>query len=116
MSNLVLKPTQKRDCDRLEDSFVNMFDRLGNCVDTLIDEKKTKMNVVGSVFGFGISLTKLTFNVAGYAIKNTPKAVVAVAAVKKEIVSTIEDEIYTHQKQQKEDALNEKIRLLKAKR
>jgi hypothetical protein len=116
MSDLVVKPIKKSDCDILEDSFVNVFDRLGNCVDTLVDEKKTKMNVVGSVFGFGMSLTKLTLNVAGCAIKNTPKAIVSVAAVKREIVTTIEDEVHNYQKKQKEDALNKKIKLLKAKK
>ncbi|MDQ7060904.1 MAG: hypothetical protein Q9M43_07085 [Sulfurimonas sp.] len=44
------------------------------------------MNVVGSIFTFGFSLTKLTFNVAGCAIKNAPKAVVAVAALKREMI------------------------------
>ena len=40
---------------------------------------------------------------------------VAVAAVKREIVNTIEEEVRETQKQYKEDALNEKIKQLRLK-
>ena len=80
-----------------------------NCLNTVVDDKKTKMNVVGSIFKFGISLTKLTANVAGCAIKNTPKAVVAIAAIKRDIVDDIDSEYTQYQKKLKEDALNKKI-------
>jgi len=103
------------DCDFLVDEVEHTFDSLGNCFDTMIDEKKTKMNVVGSIFSFGFSLTKLTLNVAGCAIKNAPKAVVAVAAVKREIIDAGTQEWNQYQKELKEDALNEKIKQLKYK-
>ena len=116
MKDLALIPQDNpSDCDFLIDEVEHTFDSLGNCFDTMIDERKTKMNVVGSIFSFGFSLTKLTFNVAGCAIKNAPKAVVAVAAVKREIIDAGTQEWNQYQKELKEDALSEKIKQLKYK-
>ena len=116
MKNLtVLEENKPNDCDVLMGKLDHTLDDLVNCFETAFDEKKTKMNVVGSIFGFGASLTKLTLNVAGCAIKNTPKAVVAVAAVKREIVADLENEWNQHKKEQQEEALNEKIRNLQLK-
>ncbi|MDF1884129.1 hypothetical protein JHD49_09275 [Sulfurimonas sp. SAG-AH-194-C21] len=115
MSNLIIRK-QKSDCDVILANTENVFKDLGNCFDTALDERKTKMNVVGSIFGVLGSLTKLTFNVTSCAIKNAPKAVVAVAAAKRELVGVIEEEYMDYKKQQKEDALNEKIKQLSQKR
>ena len=76
------------------------------------DDKKTKMNVVGSIFGLTKSIGKLALNATGCAIKNAPKAVVAVAAAKRELVTAIEDEIHEQNKQAQKDALDEKIKQL----
>ena len=103
---------RKSDCDILLGNTENMFNDLGNCVETVFDEKKSKMNVIGSIFALGKSLTKLTFNVGVCAVKNAPKAVVAVAAVKREVISAVEEEIQEHNKKQQEDALDEKIKQL----
>ncbi len=116
MKDLTLvKQEQPNDCDFLIGKLEHTLDDLENCFETVVDDKKTKMHVLGSVFGFGVSLTKLTLNVAGCAIKNTPKAVVAVAAVKREIITELENEYNQYQKEQKEVALNEKIRHLRLK-
>jgi len=67
------------------------------------------------MFGLTKSLGKLVLNATGCAIKNAPKAVVTVAAVKRELVTAIEEEIYEHNKQAKQakqDALDEKIKQL----
>jgi len=111
MSNLIVRE-KKSDCDVLFDNTENVFKDLGNCFETAFDEKKTKLNVVGSIFSLLGSLTKLTFNVTGCAIKNAPKAVVAVAAAKREVVGILEEEYMDYKKQQKEDELNEKIKAL----
>ena len=103
------------DCDFLIGKAENTLHSLENCFETMIDEKKTKMNVVGSIFSFGFSLMKLTFNVTGCAIKNAPKVVVAVAAVKREIVADLESEYNQYRKELKEEALNEKIKQLQLK-
>jgi len=117
MRNLTLiEEDQASDCDFLIEKAENTLNSFENCFETMVDEKKTKMNVIGSIFSFGFSLTKLTFNVAGCAIKNTPKAVVAVAALKREIVADLEEEYNEYQKEQKEDALHEKIRQLRLKK
>ena len=107
---------EKNDCDVLMDNAESMFSDLGNCFETMVDERKTKMNVVGSLFSFGFSFTKLTFNVAGCAVKNVPKAVVAVAAVKREIIDAGTQEWNQYQKELKEDALEAKIKLLSYKK
>jgi putative N-acetylmannosamine-6-phosphate epimerase len=107
--------TQKSDCDILLDNAENMFGSLGICIDTVTDDKKTKMNVLGSIFGLGKSITKLTFNAGYCAIKNTPKAVVAVAAVKREIITAATAEYNRYQKQIKKDTLDAKIQQLKLK-
>jgi len=103
---------QANNCDYLICKLEYTLDDLENCFNAVADEKKTKMNVVGSIFSFGFSLTKLTLNVAGCAIKNTPKAIVAVAAAKREIVTDLENGWNEYQIEQKEDALNEKIKQL----
>lgn len=107
--------SKKSDCNILLNNAEDMFNDLGDCFDTALNDKKTKMSVVGSIFNLGKSLTKLTFNTGVCAVKNVPKAVVAVAAVKREVVTAIEEEIHSHQKQMKVDALNEKIKLLELK-
>ncbi len=106
---------RKTDCEVLSDGVGDVFSTLGDCFDTAFDEKKTKTNVVGSIFGFGKALTKLSFNAGVCAIKNTPKAVATVAAAKRDVVEFIEDEVNTYQKQAKIDALDEKIKNLKLK-
>jgi len=103
---------RKSDCDILLGNTENMFNDLGNCFETAFDDKKTKMNVVGSIFSLGKSITKLTFNAGVCAVKNAPKAVVAVAAVKREVVSSLEESIKEHNKKKQEDALDEKIKQL----
>ena len=103
------------DYNRLLNGAEDSINKLGNCFDTLVDERKTKMNVVGSIFGFGASLTKLAFTATGCAVKNIPRAVVAVAAVKRDIVSSIEKEMRESEKQRKVDALEEKIKQLSIK-
>ncbi len=105
--------TRKNDCDIILNSAENVFNDLGNCIGTAFNDRKTKMNVVGSIFSLGKSLTKLAFNTTGCAIKNTPKAVVAVTNAKRELVSAIEEELHEQKKQAQKDALEEKIKQLK---
>ena len=107
---------KKTDLEVLEHSFDNVLENFNDCFEIAEDDRKTKMNVVGSIFGFGVSLTKFSCNVLGCAVKNTPKAIVAVASVKREIVTELEHEYKLYQKELKEDALNEKIRQLKLKK
>ena len=110
MKNLIIiEENRVTDCDFLIGKAENTLHSLENCLETVIDDKKSKMNVIGSIFSFGFSLTKLTFSVAGCAVKNVPKAVVAVAAGKKEIITDLENGYREYQKELKENALEEKI-------
>lgn len=113
---IVIEEKQTSDCDILISKAENTIHSLENCFDNIMDSRKTKMNVVGSIFGFAFSLTKLTFAGAGCAIKNTPKAIVAVAAVKREIVADMENGWNEYQKEWQENALNEKIEQLALKK
>ena len=113
---MATRMTPKNDCEILLGNAENMLNDLGKCLDTAFDKNKTKMNVVGSIFSLGKSLTKLTFNAGYCAVKNAPKAVVAVASAKRELVNALEDEYNQYQKQLKEDALNEKIKQLQLKK
>jgi hypothetical protein len=113
---ITIEKNETTDCDVVINRFEHTLLNLENCFETVVDDKKTKMNVVGSIFGFGFSLTKLTFSVAGCVLKNTPKAVVAVAAVKRDIIDSVTQEWNQFKKEQQEEALNEKIKQLTLKR
>ena len=108
-------PVKKNDGEILFDKLDNSVTSLGDCLGTIIDENTTKKQVAGSVFKLGFSLTKLTFGILGFAIKNTPKAVVAVSSAKKDLVEGIEKELNQFQKEIQEDKLREKIKQLKVK-
>lgn len=117
MKNLkAVEKTEPNDLEVLEKSFDNVLISFNDCFEVAEDDRKTKMNIIGSIFSFGFSLTKLTLTVAGCAIKHTPKAIVTVAAVKREIVTEIESGWNEYKKEQQEEALNEKIKQLTLKR
>lgn len=115
-NSIIVKEEQTSDCDILISKAENTIHSFENCFDNIMDSRKTKMNVVGSIFSFAFSLTKLTLTGAGCVIKNTPKAVVAVAAVKREIVADMENGWSEYQKEWQENALNEKIEQLALKK
>jgi hypothetical protein len=104
------------DCNRIINDVENVFDNLGNCLEDTFDARKSKVSVAKSLFRFGGSLTKLAFDTTACAVKNTPKAVVAVASVKREIITAIEEEVHEYQKQQKIDALDDQIKQIKMKK
>ena len=124
MKDLALaEQEQISDCDFLIGKLEHTMDDLENCFEAVSDEKRTKMNVVGSIFRFGVSLTKLTLNATGCAIKNTPKALVKVAVVKKELANGIDTlvnesvEIFNDEMNQfQKDALDYKIKQLAKKK
>ena len=106
---------EKNDCDVILNDIEGVFGNLGNVFDSAFDEKKSKMQVVGNIFGFGGSIIKLGWNAGGCAIKHTPKAIATVASVKRELTDTVTEEYYKYQKEQKEQALEDKIAQLKHK-
>ena len=106
---------KKNDCDVIINGIENSFENLGACLESIVDEKQSKMGVVKHLFKFGASLTKLAVDTTVCAVKNTPKAVVAVAGAKRELVDSIENEWNQFNKEQQEEALNEKIKQLKLK-
>ena len=103
---------EKNDCDLLLNDVENVFGSIGKCIDAAIDEKKSKWEVTKEVFGIGSSLMKFGFTGTKCLVRNTPKALATVASVKREITDTISEEYVKFQKEQKEEALEEKIKQL----
>jgi len=91
-----------------------VFGGLGDCIEALAENRKT--DALKSVFGVGKSLTELTIETTSCVIENTPKAISTIQEVKKEVISTIEDEVNNYQKEKKEQLLEEKIKQLKVKK
>ena len=98
------------DCDLLLSGVEQVFGDIGKCFDTAFDERKTKMQVVGSLFGASKSLLKFGWNAGSCAVKHTPKAIVTVANAKRELTDTLASEYQKFQKEQREEALEEKIK------
>lgn len=101
------------DCDILLNDAENVFGSIGKCFDNALDDRKSKMQVAGSVFGILGATTKFLFRGTTCVVKNTPKAIATVANAKRELTDTIANEYQEYQKELKEDALNEKIKQLK---
>lgn len=101
------------DCDILLNDVENVFGNIGTCFDNVLDDRKSKMQVAGSVFGILGATTKFLFHGTTCVVKNTPKALATVANAKRELTDTIANEYQEYQKELKEDALNEKIKQLK---
>lgn len=94
---------RNKSCDIL-----GSFEELGSSIEKTANSR-SKMDVVKGLFGITKSLTKTTLNVAGCAIKNTPKAIKAVKDTKEAIVSEI-DELYQEEKKRKaEEEFNTKF-------
>ncbi len=109
-----MRRKKRNDCDIIKNDFEDVFGSLGECFDTAFDKKKSKMQVVGSLFGFGKSVVKLGWHGGTCAVKHTPKAIATVADAKRKVTDGITEEYTKYQKELKEDALNEKIRRLKS--
>ena len=107
-----MKRKKQSDCDLLLNDVENVFGSLGSCIDSALDEKKSKMDVLKGAFGFGKNLWKFGFNGTKCAVKNTPKVIATVADVKRKVIDGATEEYFKIQKEMKEDALNEKIKKL----
>ena len=106
---------KKNDCDLILDDVENVLGSIGDCLESAFDEKKSKLQVVGSLFGIGKSVAKFGWDAGSCAVKHTPKAIATVANAKRELTETITDEYQKFQKEMKEQALEEKITQLKRK-
>ncbi len=106
---------KENDCDVILNDVENIFGSIGNCIDTALDEKKSKMQVVGSLFGIGKSIARFGWDATRCAVKHTPKAIATVASAKRELTETISGEYQKFQKEIKEKELEEKIAQLKRK-
>ena len=103
----------RSDCEILRDDFEGVFESLETCVETLVDERRGKGAVVGSLFGILGSTSKLLWHGTGCAIRHTPRALATVASVKREIVETVTEELRQIEKERREREIRERILELK---
>ena len=104
------------DCEIIKEDAGELFGSIGECIETVSSKHTSKIDVAESVFGIGKSLLKLGFDGTVCAVKNTPKAIATVAAVKREVTDTLTLEYEKHQKREQKKALEEKIRMIKMKK
>ena len=102
-------------CEIVKEDVGDFFDSVATCFEHTVNERSTKLDVVGSLFGMGASLLKLGFNGTVCAIANTPKAVVAVADAKHQFVEDVTQEFSRIKQEDEERRLEEKIEQMKAK-
>ena len=100
----------KSDCDTLLNDVEDVFGSLGNCLESAFDERQSKMDVAKGVLGIGKNLLKFGFNGTKCVVKHTPKAIATVASAKRELTDTISEEYTKYQREQQEQALDEKIK------
>lgn len=110
---MILFDDKKSDCDILLNDVENVFGSIGQCFEAVLDDRKSKMQVAGSVLGILGATTKFLFHGTTCVAKNTPKAIVTIANAKRELTDTISNEYQEFQKEQREIALDTKIKMLK---
>jgi hypothetical protein len=103
----------RSDCEVIREDFEDVFESLEACVETLVDERRNKRAVIGGFFGILGSTSKLLWHGTGCAIRHTPKAIATVAAVKRELVETVTEELRTLEKERQELEIRERIMELK---
>lgn len=108
--------TKKKDADNLIDDMNNVFSKIGVSLDTIFDDKKNKHQIVNSLFDVAGTIMRFLFTGTVYAVKNTPKAIISVVSIKRELTNSMVNEYQQYQKRIKEDTLNHKIKQLKLKK
>jgi len=103
-------------CELILDDLEGAFGSLGKSIDALDSHKVKKMEVAKGIFGFGVGLIKAMFHTTSCAIEYTPKVITTAAKIKREIVNEIEIEYREYKKLQKEEELQNQIKLLKGKK
>jgi len=103
-------------CELILDDLEMAFGSLGKSIDALDSDKVKKMEVAKGIFGFGKGLFKAMFHTTSCAIEYTPKVITKAAQIKREIANEIESEYREYKKLQKEEELQNQIKLLKGKK
>jgi hypothetical protein len=105
----------RSDCEIIKEDFEGVVSQLGECVETVADEYKGKGAVVGSMLGVLGATTKLLWHGTGCAIRHTPRALAAAAAVKREIAEAITEELKKAERERREREIMKRIESLKKK-
>ncbi|MDT8451556.1 MAG: hypothetical protein RQ936_02280 [Gammaproteobacteria bacterium] len=105
----------RNDWSEVTNGVEDVIGDLESCIDDAINYKETKTGVIKSVLNLSGSLTRLAFRTTSAVVSNAPKAIVAAADLKREFVDGVENGMREFQKQQKEDALDKRIKQIKLK-
>ena len=101
------------DCDLLLEDAEKTLGSLGACINSALDENKSKTDVTKEVFGLGKHLLKLGYDTTKCAVKYTPKAIATASRAKRELSHTATAAYQTLHKGYREQKLEEKIRQLR---
>ncbi len=82
--------SKKKSCEIIQDDIGGVFSDIGNCFETVFNEKKKTSGLVGNLFTLTKSVTKLTWDIGSCAVENTPAAIDALSELKKDFNSSIE--------------------------
>ena len=80
--------SKKKSCEIIQDDIGGVFSDIGNCFETVLDEKKKTSGLIGNLFSLTKSVTKLTWDIGNCAVKNTPAAIDVISELKKELSSS----------------------------
>lgn len=109
----------EKDLDGIGDDISGMFEGLGYSLEAVFEKKDKTSGVVNGLLKLSSSAIKLTWGIGSLAVKNTPKAIVAVAETRRKVAETIAESIEEIRQEEKEkefdDDFTKKIEQIKFK-
>ena len=105
----------EKDLDEIGDDISGVFEGLGDSLGALFGKEDKTRGTVNGLLKLSSSAIKLTWGVGSLAVKNTPKAIVAVAEVRRGISETIAETYEEIQKEELDDKFTKKMELIKLK-
>jgi len=113
------KSDLEKDLEEIGDDISGVLEGLGDSLGAAFDKEDKARGVVNGLLKLSSSAIKLTWGVGSLAVKNTPKAIVAVAEVRRGFSESIAETYEEIQREQKEkdsdDEFKKKIKQIKLK-
>jgi len=104
------------DLDQLSSHVNQMFDHLGDGFESVFDEQKKTSGVFKDLFQMSSSAVKATWSLGSMVVKHTPKVVVTVADVKRELVEGMVEAFQETKNQELDNQFEQKLKNLKLKK
>lgn len=79
----------EKDLDDIGNDISGMFEGLGDSLEAVFEKEDKTRGVVNGLLKLSSSAVKLTWGIGSLAVKSTPKAIVAVAEVRREVSEAI---------------------------